>query len=46
MFTFSEETGQQALEYVQQAIDGLITKDEMANMIEALFPETPFVTSD
>jgi hypothetical protein len=27
----------QALEYVQQARDGLITKDEMANKIEALF---------
>lgn len=39
----TDEQCERSLEYVLQARDGLITKNEMANKIEALF-DKPFET--
>jgi hypothetical protein len=38
-FDISKELSERVLEYVIQARDGLITKSEMADKIEALFPQ-------
>lgn len=41
-FNMTNDTLMRCMEYVIQARDGLITKGEMANKIEALFDQ-PFV---
>jgi hypothetical protein len=38
-YGMTEEVAERVLEYVVQARDGLITKSEMADKIEALFPQ-------